>query len=97
MDRTTRFVAVPGCLATALGDEIVVLNLESGVYYGLNPVAACVWSRISTPCSLRELVAAVEDEFDTGGHDTESDVRNLLDTLSGHGLVTEVGVAAAAA
>jgi hypothetical protein len=97
MDRTQRFVAAPGCLATSLGEEAVVLDLESGVYFGLNPVAACVWSRISSPCSLRELVAAVEDEFETGGHDTEADVRRLLDTLVGHGLVTEVGVAAVAA
>jgi hypothetical protein len=97
MDRTTRFAAVPGCLATSLGEEVIVLDLESGVYYGLNPVAACVWSRISYPCSLGELVAAVEAEFETGGHDAEADVRRLLKTLSSHGLVTEVGVAAAAA
>ena len=97
MDRTTRFIAVSGCLATSLGDEVIVLNLESGVYYGLNPVAACVWGRLATPCSVGELVAAVEDEFEAAGHDVEADVRRLLETLSGHGMVTEVGVAAAAA
>lgn len=97
MDPTTRYVAVPGCLATHLGDEVIVLDLESGVYYGLNPVAACVWNRLSTPSSLAGLVAAVKDEFDTEGEDVEGGVRRLLDTLCGHGLVTEVGVAAAAA
>ncbi|MFL5541253.1 MAG: PqqD family protein [Longimicrobiaceae bacterium] len=97
MDPTTHYVAVPGCLATNLGDEVIVLNLESGVYYGLNPVAACVWNRISTSCSLADLAAAVEDEFDTEGQDVEGDVRRLLDTLCGHGVVTEVGVAAAVA
>ncbi|HEV7588569.1 MAG TPA: PqqD family protein [Longimicrobium sp.] len=96
MDRTRRYVAVPGCLATSLGNEVVVLNLESGVYYGLNPVSACVWSRISTPCSVDELVAAVEHEFDTAENDTRADVRRLLDTLGSHALLTEVGVAAAA-
>ena len=97
MDRNTYYVAVPACLATSLGDEVIVLNLESGVYYGLNPVAACVWNRISSPRSLADLVAAVEDEFDTEDRDIEGDVRRLLDTLCGHGLVTEAGVAAAAA
>jgi hypothetical protein len=97
MHRTTHYVAFPGCLATSLGDEVIVLNLESGVYYGLDPVAACVWSRISTPSSVGELVAAVRHEFETAGHDVEGDVRRLLDTLCGHGLVTEAGVAAAAA
>lgn len=98
MHRSTYYAAVPGCLATSLGDEVIVLNLETGVYFGLNPVAACIWNRISTPCSLGELVAAVRHEFETAGHDVEGDVRRLLDTLCGHGLVMEeVGVAAAAA
>ena len=96
MDRTTYHAAVPGCLATSLGDEVIVLNLESGVYYGLNPVAACIWNRLSTPCSFALLVAAVRDQFDVAGQDVAGDVRRLLDTLRGHGLVTETGVAAAA-
>jgi hypothetical protein len=96
MDRTTRFVAVPGCLATTLGNEVVVLNLENGVYYGLNAVAASVWKRLSTPCSLSELVVAVEAEFEAADNDVESDLRSLLETLGTHGLVTEVDVAAPA-
>jgi hypothetical protein len=93
---STRYVAVPGSLATSLGDEMIVLALGSGVYYGLNPVAALVWEQLSTPRTLDELVAAVEAEFDTEGEDTRGDVGELLSTLSGHGLVAEIGVPAAA-
>jgi len=74
---------------------MIVLHLESGVYYGLNPVAACVWRHLAVPMGLAELVAAVEDEFETAENDARSDVEALLATLCGHGLVTEVGVAAA--
>ena len=93
---SARYVALPGSLATSLGDEMIVLALGSGVYYGLNPVAACVWERLSTPCTLAELTAAVEAEFDTTGQDLEAHIHDLLSTLCGHGLVTEVGVPAAA-
>src|SRR3954470_21403288 len=95
MDPSARYSAVPGCLATSLGEEMIVLELESGVYFGLNPVAASVWGRLSSPCTHAELVAAVEAEFDTAGADTDADVRELLATLRGHGMVVETGIPAA--
>jgi hypothetical protein len=97
MHRISRYVHVPGCLATSLGDEVIVLTLGSGVYHGLNPVAACVWNCLATPRTLDELVAAVENEFESSGSDVEGDVRRLLDTLCSHGIVTEVGVETVAA
>ena len=33
-------------VATDLGDEAAILNLKDGVYYGLDPVGARVWSLI---------------------------------------------------
>lgn len=82
-----RFVAAPHCLTALLGDEGIVLDLECGVYYGLNPAAATVWRRLSTARSLDELTAAVEAEFDTAGCDARRDVRQLLAALCAHGLV----------
>ena len=95
MQSSLCYVAASGCLATSLDDEMIVLDLESGVYYGLNPVSACVWRHLAEPVGLEALVDAVEDEFETAGNDTRADVEDLLATLCAHGLVTEVGVAAA--
>lgn len=37
-------VAIPAqVLARRVGEEIVILNLESGVYFGLDPVGARIW------------------------------------------------------
>ena len=40
-----------------LAGEAVILNLKSGVYYGLSPVGARVWSLIQEP----KIVSAVLD------------------------------------
>jgi hypothetical protein len=40
-----------------LGDEIVVLSLRNGAYYGLDPVAARIWALLAEP----RRVAAIRD------------------------------------
>jgi hypothetical protein len=40
-----------------LADEVVILSLSTGEYYGLNPVAARVWSLLQEP----RRVAAIRD------------------------------------
>ncbi len=39
-----RVVVSSNQISTDLGDEIAILNLDSGVYYGLSDVGACIWN-----------------------------------------------------
>ena len=41
-----------------LAQEAVILNFKSGVYFGLNPVAARVWSLIQEPRTVSALLAS---------------------------------------
>lgn len=42
-----------------VGEEAVLLSIEDGEYYGLNPVGAAIWRHIQEPRS----VAAVRDRL----------------------------------
>jgi hypothetical protein len=42
-------------ISCELSGEVVVLSLRNGEYFGLNPVAASIWSLIQSPRSVREL------------------------------------------
>jgi hypothetical protein len=44
--KTSTVVAAKDQVSCDLAGEAVILNLKSGIYYGLNPVAARVWSLI---------------------------------------------------
>ncbi len=78
----------PDQVSCAVDGEVVILSTRNGTYYGLNSVGAKVWSRLTTDaCSLRELCATIENEYDIAVAECEKDVRALVDELESAGLV----------
>ena len=68
-------------------DEVVILGLKDGVYYGLNPVGAFIWNLIQKPKTVAELRDAVLEEYDVSEEVCNSDLQELLTELSDKGLV----------
>jgi hypothetical protein len=52
-------VAKPDCVAEDLHDEIVVLNLVSGVYFSLRNLAAAVWRDLAAGHSAGSLISGI--------------------------------------
>ena len=46
-----------------LGDEIVVLSLKNGAYYGLDPVAARIWALLAEPRTVGAIQDALLSEY----------------------------------
>jgi hypothetical protein len=74
-------------LSSKLGDEVVILNLQSGVYYGLDPVGARVWELAQTNQTFSNICQAVVDEFEVEPQQCERDVSDLLREMQAQGLV----------
>ncbi len=70
-----------------LGDEAVVLNLASGMYFGLNGVALRIWQLIDELGSVDAVRDAVVAEFEVDPDTAASDLKNLVDALQARGLV----------
>lgn len=85
--RDTTLVAVADHAACELGGEAVLLDLNSGVYYGLDPVGTRVWRLLQQPRSLAELRDLVVDEFDVAPERCEADLAAFLSSLNAHGLL----------
>jgi hypothetical protein len=86
-------------LSTQLGSEAVILNLRSGVYFGLDPVGARVWDLIQKPITVAHLRATLLDEFEVDAARLNSDLTDLLGNMQAEGLVrvtTPAGAAGAA-
>ena len=79
----------PGSSVTArqLGDEMILLDLDTGVYFGLNEVGADIWLGISRGDSLEEVVGAIVNKYEVDRDRSASDVLNLAATLLERGLV----------
>lgn len=80
-------VAVDHQTSTQIKGESVVLDLEEGVYYGLNDVGARVWELVQEPARVSELVDAIAEEYDVPREQCIGDVKELLHDLEGYGLI----------
>lgn len=67
--------------------ENVILDLDEGVYYGLNPVGTQVWKRIQEPTPVGEIVTDLTAEYDVDYERCFDDVVSLLEDLAENGLI----------
>jgi hypothetical protein len=82
-----RIVASSKQISCDLADEAVILNLEDGVYYGLNPVASRVWGLVQEPRTIRELRDSLLSEFEIDEPTCTRDLIDLLNQLQRWGLI----------
>ena len=71
--------------------ENVILDLEDGVYYGLNAVGTQVWNRIQDPTTVGEIVDDLTAEYDVDYERCFDDVVSLLEDLAENGLIVAEG------
>jgi hypothetical protein len=83
----TRVVAGKHLVACELNDEAIILQLESGVYYGLNGVGTDVWKRLETPQSIGDLRDALLQEYEVDPDQCERELLALLTRLASEGLI----------
>jgi hypothetical protein len=70
-----------------LQGELVLLQLERGAYFGLDPVGAHIWQLLREERSLGEVVQALVAEYDVSEPRAREDVVDLVRRLQEHGLV----------
>jgi hypothetical protein len=73
-------------LFRALDDEAVLLDLKTGVYFGLNPLGARIWQLILEKHSLARVLEVVLREYDVERSVVETDLLELGLRLCASGL-----------
>jgi len=76
-----------GVIAKMVGSEMVLLDYDRGIYYGLNPVGARVWQLLSDGSTVEQVVDRLTDEYDVARAALEADVAALLRELEAKELV----------
>ena len=87
IDLNSVVAAVADQVSCDLEGEAAVLNLKTGVYYGLDDVGASVWRMLNEPRRVDELVDALLGEYEVDREECQRDVIALLGELAVRGLV----------
>ncbi len=68
------------CVAEKLDDELIILNLSTGMYHQLNATGIIIWEQIEKHSpTLEALVSQLQQQFNAS--DVTSDVREFVDEL----------------
>lgn len=88
LDQT--FEISPNVISRDVDGELVLLNLENGLYFGLDPVGYCIWSRLKDGDSLRAAHSELLELYDVSPETLKEDIVALTQSLIDHQLVVAV-------
>ena len=74
-------------VARKVGDETVILNLDSGIYFGLDSVGGRFFELVEEGSGLRSVVERMLAEYEVSGTQLESDLLRLTEDLKASGLL----------
>lgn len=83
----TVVVAAGELLSSEFDADAVILDLRTGVYYGLDGAGARIWQLLQRPTSLLALRDRITTEYDVDARRCETDLRELLRHLLERGLI----------
>ena len=78
-------------IAQQVGEEMVLLDLEAGVYYGLDPVGRRIWELLTKHRRLQVVFETMVEEYDVTPEVLEQDLLQLVQELQARGLTQVVG------
>lgn len=87
IDRQSIIKASSSQVSCRLGEETVVLQVDSGRYMGMDPVSTTIWEFIQQPRSFHELEAYLLEEYEVTPERCEADLLEVLEELLESGLI----------
>ena len=75
---------------TAVGQDIVALNVDDGQCYGMEKVTAAVWRLLETPMSIDEICDRLVEMYAVDTATCRADVDRLFAQLRSEGLIETV-------
>ena len=76
-------------MSRLVGDETVLLDLSSGIYFGLDGVGKRIWESVDEGLSLGETAAVIAAEFEVDEAQAQADLIAFAADLVERGLLTQ--------
>jgi hypothetical protein len=77
----------PAIISSKMDDEVVMMSIEKGNYYGLNPVAAEIWEMVTEPLTVQSICDKLMDAFEVSQEQCYNEVLVFIEKLGNEGLI----------
>lgn len=76
----------PG-VSAMMGEHLVMLSIEHGAYFDLNPTAKLIWESLAIPCTISDLCSLIRQEYEVSDESCRESVENFVLELKRENLV----------
>lgn len=78
-----------GVMCTDVDGDLVILDLNSGSFFGLDGIGKAVWEKIIQGCSIEAIVDDLNGEFEVTVEELAGDIRSFVTMLLERGLLID--------
>ena len=71
-----------------IDDEAIILNLDSGVYYGLNKTGSLIWTLLSQKSATENIIGELSSSYGISKKQATQDVLAMLEGLAKESLIS---------
>lgn len=76
-----------GFTTAPIHDELMMLNVEQGSYYSLDPIAAEIWMILEQPARVADLVDRLQRRYAVTPEQCQADVLEFLAEMQKNGMI----------
>ena len=85
-----KYIRKNDAISGKLQDEQVILDIEKGKYFSLNPVATSIWEILEQPLSVDQLCKKLIEEYDVEPKKCSEETTAYIEEMIKLGLVKEI-------
>ncbi|MBA1420130.1 MAG: PqqD family protein [Epsilonproteobacteria bacterium] len=90
MELDQKVIFVESVFAQLVDDEMVLLDMESENYFGLDEVGTSIWNAMQENETLEEVFSVLLEQYDVGEEMLKNDLLNFVTKLVDNGLAKVV-------
>lgn len=83
----TKYKRNENTISGRLHDELVMMDIDKGKYFALNPVATRIWDLLENPLSIDELCNLLMEEYDVSESQCREEVQEVVEEMVKLGVV----------
>jgi hypothetical protein len=68
-------------ISTGMDEDTVMMSIEKGEYYGLNPVGSRIWELLDQPRTVAWICDSLLAEYDVPAEECQRDVKEFVGKL----------------
>jgi hypothetical protein len=87
MTPTVECAINPAVVFAELGDEAVLLNTDTGVYFGLDGVGTCIWALLADGMAREQIHGQLLTQYAIDSDQLRVDIEHFLRRLEDCGLL----------